>query len=95
MPKTTKETINTIHAGSVKLALNNGITSNEELVSIFKALTSSDKLRGVKRSITVAGQNKAKAKVRKPAVKAQPAAKAKLKKNFVQGKRVVGHLRLS
>jgi len=79
-----KQTNNTnkVHAGAVKLAIQNGITDNADLITCFKALTSADKLRGVKRSITVASQNRtAKAKPRKAAAKVTTKAKA------VKGKR--------
>lgn len=46
--KTTK-----LHNKLVSTAMKAGITDNHELTTLFHALTSHDKLRGVKRSITV------------------------------------------
>lgn len=45
--------IATAQQNVVKAAMRAGFTNNEALVSLFESLSCADKLRGVKRSITV------------------------------------------
>jgi len=57
--KLTKDNIRLARMGVVRYLMLHGITDNADIVSVVKPLTSHDKLRGVKRSLTVTANNNA------------------------------------
>lgn len=60
--KLTKNQLREIHIGIVHYLLSVGITDNKDITQVIKPLISHDKLRGVKRSITVSKDVKLKPK---------------------------------
>jgi hypothetical protein len=76
--KLTKNQLREVHIGIVHYLLRIGITDNKDITQVIKPLLSHDKLRGVKRSITVSSDTKAKPLAAVPRQKGKPKAKAKL-----------------
>lgn len=84
----TKNEIREVQLGIIHYLIRVGVTANADIVSILKPLTSHDKLRGVKRSLTVEAQTKRKKakSVRKAAVPQKKEKTGKTEMTLVKAK---------